>query len=33
MKNINVPFEDKEIEILEARKKGLSWHDYIMQIK
>lgn len=30
MKNINVTFEDREYEKLLKKKRGLTWHDFIM---
>ena len=32
MKNINVIFEDKEMEQLELKKGKLSWHDFILTL-
>jgi hypothetical protein len=30
MRTINVAFEDSEIEKLEAKKDGRTWHDFIL---
>ena len=32
MKNVNVVFEDSEMEVLEKTKGKLSWHDFIMTL-
>lgn len=31
MKQINVYFEDKELEELKKKKGNLSWHDFILK--
>lgn len=32
MKSINITFEDEEHKKLVEKKKGLSWHDFILKL-
>lgn len=32
MRNINVTFDDEEIELLEVAKGSTSWHDFILTL-